>query len=216
MRIKERNSLKKLKKNMAKINKVYAVKNGRHPGIYHSWSECNAEVQGFVGAKFKSFATEMEAQAYLNDEPLDVASLRVDNPNMAIAYTDGSYNDKNNSCGYGAIIISQDEEIETFGTVSVAGHDIASLRQIPGEIAAVITAIRYCRNNGIKNLTVYHDYNGISEWATGKWKTNNVVSQEYKKIIDTCGVNISFIKVAAHANNSYNTRADAIAREACA
>ena len=90
------------------------------------------------------------------------------------------------------------------------------MKQIPGEVAAVITAIRYCRNNGIKNLTVYHDYTGIAEWATGKWKTNNVVSQEYKRIIDACDVNLSFIKVAAHANNTYNTRADKIAKEACA
>ena len=201
---------------MAKINKVYAVKQGRNPGIYYSWPDCNKEVSGFQGAKFKSFATEMEAKAYLNGEELTEASLRVNDADMAIAYTDGSYNEKNNTCGYGAIIISQDEEIETFGTVTVTGCDAASMKQIPGEVAAVITAIRYCRNNGIKNLTVYHDYTGIAEWATGKWKTNTVVSQEYKRIIDACDVNLSFIKVAAHANNTYNTRADKIAKEACA
>jgi Na+-driven multidrug efflux pump len=53
-------------------------------------------------------------------------------------------------------------------------------------------------------------------YLSGKWKTNNVVSQEYKKIVDTSGVQLSFIKVAAHANNSYNSRADAAAKRACA
>ena len=201
---------------MAKINKVYAVRKGRTPGIYYSWHDCQKEVVNFHGAEFKSFATEMEAKAFLNGDILETASLRVDNPDMAIAYTDGSYNEKTQQCGYGAVIISQDEEIEAGGIVTINGYDGASMKQIPGEVAAVITAIRYCKNNGIKNLTVYHDYTGISEWATGKWRTNNVVSQEYKKIVDACNVNISFIKVAAHANNTYNTRADKIAREACA
>lgn len=45
---------------MAKKN-FYAVKRGMCPGIYSSWDECRAQVDGFPGAEFKGFATKEEA-----------------------------------------------------------------------------------------------------------------------------------------------------------
>lgn len=41
---------------MAK-QKFYVVWIGRKPGVYNDWDECNAQVNGFSGAKFKSFKT---------------------------------------------------------------------------------------------------------------------------------------------------------------
>ena len=45
--------------------KYYAVKKGRHPGIYNTWEECQKEVDHFKDAKFKSFDSKKEALAYL-------------------------------------------------------------------------------------------------------------------------------------------------------
>lgn len=47
--------------------KVYAVKNGRQTGIYHSWSEAKAQVDGFSGAQFKSFSNTESASDYMGD-----------------------------------------------------------------------------------------------------------------------------------------------------
>jgi ribonuclease HI len=47
---------------MAKT-KFYVVWVGRKPGVYRSWDECAAQVNGFPGAKYKSFESEKEAQA---------------------------------------------------------------------------------------------------------------------------------------------------------
>lgn len=47
---------------MAKT-KFYVVWVGRRPGIYHSWAECAAQVDGFPGAKYKSFESEQQAKA---------------------------------------------------------------------------------------------------------------------------------------------------------
>ena len=41
---------------MAK-NKYYAVRKGRIPGIYRTWSECQKQVTGYPGAVFKGFVT---------------------------------------------------------------------------------------------------------------------------------------------------------------
>ena len=45
--------------------KYYAVKKGRHPGIYTTWIDCQKEVDHFKDAKFKSFDSKKEALAYL-------------------------------------------------------------------------------------------------------------------------------------------------------
>ena len=45
--------------------KYYAVRCGRHPGVYSTWKEAQAQVNGFAGAMFKSFAGENEAEAFM-------------------------------------------------------------------------------------------------------------------------------------------------------
>lgn len=45
--------------------KYYAVKKGRHPGIYTTWKDCQKEIDHFKDAKFKSFDSKKEALAYL-------------------------------------------------------------------------------------------------------------------------------------------------------
>lgn len=45
--------------------KFYAVRNGREPGIYRTWDECKAQVDGYPNAAYKGFARLEEAEAYL-------------------------------------------------------------------------------------------------------------------------------------------------------
>ena len=45
--------------------KYYAVKKGRHPGIYTTRKDCQKEVDHFKDAKYKSFDSKKEALAYL-------------------------------------------------------------------------------------------------------------------------------------------------------
>jgi ribonuclease HI len=53
------------------MSKWYVVWNGRQPGIYTTWAECQKQVQGFKGAMFKSFESKHAAiEAY--GEPADV------------------------------------------------------------------------------------------------------------------------------------------------
>lgn len=43
----------------------YAVAIGRVPGVYRSWTECREMIQGVRNARFKKFATEPEALAFI-------------------------------------------------------------------------------------------------------------------------------------------------------
>lgn len=40
---------------MAKTKKYYVVWKGKVPGVYHSWPECQAQIQGFQEAVYKAF-----------------------------------------------------------------------------------------------------------------------------------------------------------------
>lgn len=48
--------------------KFYAVKSGKRTGIYRSWDECKVNVQGVSDARYKSFSTFAQADAYIRGE----------------------------------------------------------------------------------------------------------------------------------------------------
>ncbi|KAK6040452.1 hypothetical protein COOONC_22043 [Cooperia oncophora] len=47
------------------VEGYYAVANGRRNGVYRTWDECRAQVEGFAHARFQKFATEQEAFAFI-------------------------------------------------------------------------------------------------------------------------------------------------------
>jgi len=48
--------------------KWYVVWKGFEPGIYETWSECKQQIEGFEGARYKSFETQIQAvEAYRSD-----------------------------------------------------------------------------------------------------------------------------------------------------
>jgi len=47
----------------------YAVRNGRKPGIFHNWLECEAQVKGFPNPKYKKFADEADAREFVQGAP---------------------------------------------------------------------------------------------------------------------------------------------------
>ena len=52
------------------MSKYYAVKKGRNIGIFNTWDECLESTKGFPGAIFKSFNSEEEAKAFLEDKDI--------------------------------------------------------------------------------------------------------------------------------------------------
>jgi ATP-dependent DNA helicase PIF1 len=65
-------------KAVVKKIKVYAVKHGLAPGIYDSWADCLAQTSGVPGAKFKSFETREEADAYMAEVDVEEPSSPIE------------------------------------------------------------------------------------------------------------------------------------------
>ena len=57
------------------LKKFYAVRNGRVPGVYMTWADCEKQVKGFGGAIYKSFPTEAEALAFVEDSGLSLSDF---------------------------------------------------------------------------------------------------------------------------------------------
>lgn len=47
----------------------YVVWSGHVPGVYDNWADCEQQVKGFEGAKYKGFASQAEAERALHESP---------------------------------------------------------------------------------------------------------------------------------------------------
>lgn len=45
--------------------KYYAVKEGKKPGVYTTWADCEAQVKGYPGADYKKFNNEEDARLFV-------------------------------------------------------------------------------------------------------------------------------------------------------
>lgn len=189
--------------------KFYAVRDGRKTGIFLTWEECKAQIDGYSGASYKSFKTLDEAKDFLRfEEPkTDLSGL--------CAYVDGSFNAKKQIYGSGAVILVDGVLVSE---EKKAGNSemLVSMRNVAGEIAASVMAMRYALDNGYEQITIFHDYEGIAKWCTGEWKTEKDGTKKYKQFFDSVKsrLKVSFVKVAAHTGVEYNELADKLAKDA--
>lgn len=228
---------------MAKV-KYYGVKKGLVPGVYTSWDECKAQVDGFSGAEYKSFKTEAEANDYVNLEKENAEKENSDNVqdlvDMGICYTavpkseskefvepavlkdadldkpyafvDGSFNPDTGVYGYGGYLFD--------GTTKhpLQGHgsnpEMASMRNVAGEIEGSMAAVRKAEELGIREMTMFYDYQGIEQWATGQWKTNKDSTRAYAEFMkpENRSVGLSFVHTKGHSGIEGNEIADVMAK----
>ena len=75
----------------------YAVRRGIVPGIYTSWEECKAQIDGFPGAQYKKFKLAQEAEVFMNtiqvgssQNEIDLESLSLEQKYAFYKYRAGS------------------------------------------------------------------------------------------------------------------------------
>lgn len=204
--------------------KYYAVKKGKTTGVFNSWAECKAAVEGYPGAEYKGFALFEEANAYLGC-PGGGTGIGIERPVGAgrdndmpeegclLAYVDGSYDDSLKKYAFGCVFLLPDGKIYTeYGN----GDNEQSLqhRNVTGEMLGAMYAVKVAMMNECKRLEIRYDYQGIEKWVTGEWRSRTELTQKYAHAMREWGrsIDIRFVKVAAHSNVYYNELADKVAK----
>lgn len=191
-----------------KKQKFYAVRVGREEGVFTSWAECQKAITGFSGAIYKSFDNETTAIEWFNgmNRSMEDDSFMADYD----VYTDGSFVNGQYSWAYAFVkndtVIYEDSD-------SGKNPAAATMRNVAGEIAAVLYAVRHAVQLGVK-IRIYHDYAGIAHWVTGEWKAKNEFTQMYQKLMNEHKGVYVFEKVKAHTGNKFNEYVDQKAKKA--
>ena len=113
------------------------------------------------------------------------------------------------------MVILRDSKEYTFNK-KFDDKDLASMRNVAGEIKGAQAAMAYAVEEGLKEITIYYDYAGIAFWCLGDWKANKEGTIAYKEYYDSIKelVKVNFVKVKGHSGDKYNDMADALAKEA--
>lgn len=220
--------------------KYYAVRRGRIPGVYMTWAECKANTDGYSGAEFKAFSNPDDAKAYVggvianitdeaclnvkefsacsNDSKTDLGGMCDPDmdPDTAIAYVDGSFDVHSFRYSYGCFILCNGKTYTLNGVGTDNTPEMVNMRNVAGEITGAMTAMRWCMENGIKKVTIIHDYMGIAAWADGSWDAKKEATRCYKHFCQSMrakGLQVVFCKVKGHSGDLGNEMADKLAKQ---
>ncbi|MDO5515996.1 MAG: ribonuclease H family protein [Clostridium sp.] len=204
--------------------KVYAIQSGFDSKknekvenrIVNTWAECLQYVKGVKGAKYKSFESMSDAEAYLNEGNRMLKKSDDNYPKDCLhAYVDGSYNASDERYSYGVVCVKDDvvQYIE-----SGAGKDSSerNIRQIAGELKGALRAAEYALKNNEKKVVIFHDYEGIAHHATGAWARKESSSADYYEKMQNLmnsGIEIIFVKVDSHTGDLFNELVDEKCKE---
>lgn len=217
---------------MAK-QKFYAVRVGKTPGIYQTWTQAEEQVKEFSGAEYKSFSTEEEAIRYIScveikesknvSDETSVMNKKIEQEiknlqhGEVIAFVDGSYSpdaDGKEKYSFGVLLITNESEDSLYK--AFIDNTYMESRNIAGEIEGVKQAVLWAIDSNKQRIKIFYDYEGIEKWATKEWKPKVKVSQEYSKFFDEKSklINIEFEHVKAHSGIVYNEKVDELAKRA--
>ena len=139
--------------------KFYAVKVGKKPGVYTTWSETQEQVKGFKGAVYKKFDNKNQATAFIENDESSQNTLINDNnidekinlldEESAILVTDGSFDKGLKRYGFGLVMITKNME-DIFYDSDNDKKYLQSMN-VAGEVFGVLEGLRIC-----KDLSLIH------------------------------------------------------------
>lgn len=184
--------------------------------IVNTWAECLTYVKGVKGAKYKSFESVDEANAYLNEGNRMLKKSDENYPTDCLhAYVDGSYNSTDGRYSYGVVCV-KNNIVEYIESKAEKGNSEKDIRQIAGELKGAVRAVEYALSKGESKMVLFHDYEGIAHHATGAWGRKEESSIEYfdkmQKLIKS-GIEVIFVKVDSHTGDLFNELVDEKCKE---
>ena len=148
--------------------KYYVVWDGVNTGVYDSWTECQLQIKGYDGAKFKSFDTNEEAEAALHSSPYKYigknakAALPLTYPATVIENSlavDAACSGNPGAMEYRGVHIASRQQIFHFGPMKGTNNI--------GEFLAIVHGLALIKQNKWE-MPIYTDSRNAMSWVKQK------------------------------------------------
>jgi len=179
---------------LAKSKKYYVVWNGRQPGVYLTWDDCQAQVRGFEQAKFKSFDRLADAEAAFLEHHAQHIKLakrgtkKTETPERSLDQLRKMGVDMSSICVDAAC--SGNPGVLEYKGVTMDGKLLFHRGPFPegtvnlGEFLGIVHSLAYLRQRGF-DWPVYSDSRTAIAWVRKKAiNTNLVRSPKNEKLFE--------------------------------
>jgi ribonuclease HI len=193
----------------------YAVAKGLNPGIYSNWSECQNQVKGFKGAKYKKFSSEEDAKQFIEQhkcietdtQPIIEDSIMNVEPEYYV-YTDGACSNNGNNqalAGMGVYFGENDERNVSKQLFSKPTNNVAELSAMICACNIIESDLKLGKyitivsdsNYSILCATTYGRKNALQNWEKDI-PNKDLVKQLFNFTSQYC--NLQFLYIQAHTN----------------
>ncbi len=174
---------------MVKKQKYYVVWEGRQRGVFTSWAECQEQISGFSGAKFKAFPTRSNAEAALTGNYQDFVSSEPKIKKSSVRNT--------SSAAHGPVweTVSVDAAcsgnpgvLEYRGVDTQTGELFFHEGPFPegtvniGEFLAIVDALQYLQTHD-SEMAIYSDSKVARGWVQKKVMNSKLPRANHNKIL---------------------------------
>ena len=150
-------------------SKFYTVWNGKTPGVYASWKECEEQVKGVEGAKYKSFDTREEAEKALQGNYWQFVKPKTDKQVASNQHpqiiadslaVDAACSGNPGDMEYRGVYVKTGQQIFIQGVYKEATNNI-------GEFLAIVHGLALLKQKG-SNMPIYSDSVTAQAWVRAK------------------------------------------------
>ncbi|WP_298883200.1 ribonuclease H family protein [uncultured Polaribacter sp.] len=159
--------------------KFYVVWNGRKKGVFTSWKVCKAQIDGFEGAQYKSFANLDEAEIASKGKYDDYKGKdtkkptlsskekeKIGRPNLESISVDAACSGNPGKMEYRGVLTHNKQQLFIKGPFAKGTNNI-------GEFLALVHGIALLKSKNQHNLPIYSDSKIAMSWVKKKQcKTN--------------------------------------------
>ena len=150
-------------------SKFYIVWSGKSPGVYASWKECEEQVKGVEGAKYKSFDTREEAEKALQGNYWQFVKPKLDKQTTPTQHpqiiadslaVDAACSGNPGDMEYRGVYVKTGQQIFIQGVYKEATNNI-------GEFLAIVHGLALLKQKG-SNMPIYSDSVTAQAWVRAK------------------------------------------------
>jgi ribonuclease HI len=172
--------------------KFYVVWTGLEPGVYDNWADCEGQIKGVQGARYKAFESQAEAEkAFREDWKKHLAPRSLSNGSKPAGHSTAVGRPISDSISVDAACSGNPGAMEYRGVYTADGTVLFSMGPYPlgtnniGEFLAVVHALALLKKKGVPNMPIYSDSQTALGWVKKKKaNTKLTVNNKSRELFD--------------------------------